>query len=63
VITGMAAAPNKGAAIVMYESYDETAPISVADVDNLLGDPRLTSMTDPAVKAAGTGLKIRKLRG
>jgi hypothetical protein len=39
VITGMAAAPNKGAAIVMYESYDETAPISVADVDNLLGDP------------------------
>jgi hypothetical protein len=39
VITGMAVAPNKGAAVVMHESYDETAPISVADVDNLLGDP------------------------
>jgi hypothetical protein len=63
VITGMAAAPDKSAAIVMYESYDKTAPISVPDVDSLLSDPQLTWMTDPAVNAAGTGLKIRKLRG
>ena len=37
--------------------------ISVADVDKLLSDPRMTWMTDPATNKAGNNLKIEKLRG
>ena len=62
VVTGLAAGPDKSVAMVMYESYDKDAPITVSDVDQLLSDPRLTWMTDPAVNAAGNGLKIKKLK-
>lgn len=63
VVAGIAAAADKSAAMVMYESYSKSAPISVTDVDKLLSDPRLTWMTDPAVNAAGKNLKLEKLRG
>ena len=61
VVAGTAAAADKSVAMVMYESYSKSAPISVTDVDKLLSDPRLTWMTDPAVNAAGKNLKIEKL--
>ena len=63
VVSGLAAGPDKSVAMVMYESYDKAAPITVSDVDKLLSDPRLTWMTDPAVNAAGNGLKIKELDG
>ena len=63
MVTGLAAAPDKGVAMVMYESYDKTAPIGVTDVDKLLSDPRLNWMTDHAVNAAGQDLTIEKLGG
>jgi len=63
VVTGVSVAPDKSTTIAMYESYDTTAPISVADVDKLLSDPRMTWMTDPATNKAGNSLKIEKLRG
>ena len=63
VVSGIAAAADKSVAMVMYESYTKSAPISVTDIDKLLSDPRLTWMTDPAVNAAGKNLKLEKLRG
>jgi hypothetical protein len=63
VVTGMAGTPNGNVAMALYESYGRSAPITVADVDELLSDPRLTWMTDPAVNAAGEALHIDRLRG
>jgi hypothetical protein len=63
VVTGMAGTPNGSVAMALYESYGRSAPITVADVDELLSDPRLTWMTDPAVNAAGEALHIDRLRG
>jgi hypothetical protein len=63
VVTGLAGAPDGSVAMALYESYDRSAPITVADVDKLLSDPRLIWMTDPAVNAAGKGLHVPRLRG
>lgn len=63
VITGVAVARDKSTSMVMYESYDKTTPISVADVDELLSDPRMTWMTDPEINRAGESLEIKKLQG
>ena len=63
VISGMAGAQDGSVAMAMYESYDRTPPITVTDLDELLSDPRLTWMTDPAINTAGKELKIQKLRG
>ena len=61
VVTGVSVAPDKSTTMAMYESYDQTAPISVADVDKLLSDSRMTWVTHPAINRAGHGLKIEKL--
>lgn len=63
VVSGLASSPDNSAAMVMYESYDKAAPITVSDIDKLLSDPRLTWMTDPAVNAAGSGLTVERLGG
>ena len=61
VIAGMAGAKDGSTVLAMYESYDRSAPVTVADIDKLLSDPRLTWMTDPAVNAAGRNIKISSL--
>lgn len=63
VVTGTAGATDGSVTMAMYESYDRAAPITVAEVDKLLSDPRLTWMTDPAVNAAGKGLHVPRLPG
>ena len=63
VVTGVSVGPGKSTTMAMYESYDKTAPISVAEVDKLLSDTRMAWMTDPATNKAGNSLKIEKLRG
>ena len=63
VLTGVAGTPDGSVTIAMYESYNRTAPLTVSDIDELLSDPRLTWMTDPAVNAAGKRLHVPKLRG
>ena len=63
VVTGVSVAPDKSTTMVMYESYDKTAQLTVTQVDELLSDPRMAWMTDPATNNAGSSIKIEKQRG
>ncbi len=62
VISGTAITPEDGGALAMYESYDDSPAVSVADLEDLLTDPRLTWLTDPAVNEAGEGIRVQTLR-
>lgn len=52
-----------GAAMAMYESYDDTPPVSVAELDELVADPRLRWLTEAAVNDAGADVEVRELDG
>ena len=52
-----------GAVIAMYESYDRTPPLDTEDLVDLLSEPRLGWMTDPAVNRAGADIEVLGLRG
>lgn len=61
VVSGTAATTENGTAMAMYESYDKSPSVSVADLDSLLADPRLTWVTNPALNDAGEGVDIKML--
>ena len=63
VVTGVGVAPDKSTTMAMYESYDKTGQLTVTEVNELLSDPRMAWMTDPATNKAGNSIKIEKLRG
>lgn len=58
VISGTVITPEDGGALAMYESYDDSPVLSVADLEGLLTDPRLAWLTDPAVNEAGEGIDV-----
>lgn len=60
VISGTAMTPDVGAALAMYESYDDSAAVSAADLEDLLADPRLTWLTDPGVNEAGAAVDVKE---
>ncbi len=63
VISGTAVTPREGGVLAMYESYDDSPAVSVADLEELLTDPRLTWHTDAAVNLAGEEIDVRKIGG
>ncbi len=63
VISGNTTTPEDGGALAMYESYDDSPAISVADLEDLLTDPRLTWRTDPAVNEAGEEISVKDITG
>lgn len=63
VVNGVSTSPDGSVALAMYESYDRSPAVSVADVDDLLSDRRLTWRTDPTVNDAGRDIKVRNLGG
>lgn len=52
-----------GAAIAMYESYDDTPRLSAAQLEDVVTDPRLTWLTDPALNKAGEAVELHELPG
>lgn len=63
VISGSAVTPDDGGALALYESYDDTPAISAADLEDLLTDPRLTWLTEPAVNRAGERIEVKEIGG
>jgi hypothetical protein len=63
VISGTAITPEDGGALAMYESYDDSPAVSVADIQDLLSDPRLTWLTDPGVNEAGADIDVKEVTG
>jgi hypothetical protein len=63
VISGSAVTPENGGALALYESYDDSPAISVADLEDLLTDPRLTWFTEPAVNRAGSEIDLKEIAG
>lgn len=63
VISGTAITPEDGGALAMYESYDDSPAVSVADLEDLLTDPRLTWLTDPVVNKAGEDIDVKESTG
>lgn len=63
VITGTAISQKDGAGMAMYESYDDAPAVSVKDIEEILIDPRLTWLTEPAVNTAGEGVELKELTG
>jgi hypothetical protein len=63
VVTGTSQSPDGSVALAMYESYDPSPAVTVADLERLLSDRRLRWRTDPAVNAAGRRLAVRRLTG
>ncbi len=60
VISETAMTPDVGAALAMYERYDDSAAVSAADLGDLLADPRLTWLTDPWVNEAGAAVDVKE---
>ena len=63
VISGTAITPKDGGALVMYESYDDSPVLSVAELEDLLTDARLTWLTDPVVNEAGEEIDVKESTG
>lgn len=57
-----ASTSDAGAVIAMYESYDRTPPLDTEDLVDLLSEPRLAWMTDPAVNRAGAEIEVLDFR-
>lgn len=55
--------PEDGAAIAIYESYDDSPTISVAQLEAMLTDPRLTWLTNPALRKAGEAVDLKEVTG
>lgn len=63
VISSSAITPDDGGVLALYESYDDTPAVSVDDLEDLLTDPRLSWLTDPAVNRAGEEVAVKELAG
>ena len=63
VVAGTSHAPDGTVALAMYESYDASPAVSVADLDRLLSDRRLRWRTESGVNEAGRDLDVRRLAG
>jgi len=63
VVFGTAVTRDAGAAMAMYESYDDTPVVSAADLNGILADPRLTWLTQPDLNEAGEDVDVKKLKG
>lgn len=63
VVSGTSVTQDNGAGMAMYESYDDSPAVTPADMEAVLGDPRLVWLTDAAVNEAGADLPIRKRAG
>jgi hypothetical protein len=63
VIFGTAVTPKDGGTMAMYESYDDSPAFSTATLEDLLTDPRLTWLTDPAVNKAGEDVSVKESMG
>jgi hypothetical protein len=63
VVFGTATTRENGTAMAMYESYDDSPSVSVADLDSILTDPRLTWLTDPALNEAGEDVHVKESTG
>ena len=63
VISGTVVTRKDGSALSMYESYDRSPTITMADLEQVLGDPNLTWRTDAAVNQAGEKITVRRLDG
>jgi hypothetical protein len=63
LLMGTVITPEAGTAGAMYESYDDSPAISVAELEDLLTDPRLSWLTDPEVNKAGQDVPVKELTG
>lgn len=63
VVFGTAISPENGAAMAMYESYDDSPAVSAEELEDMLTDPRLAWLTDPAVNEAGEDVNVKELTG
>ena len=63
LLMGSAITPDAGAAMAMYESYDDSPAISVAELEDLLSDPRLTWLTDTEVNDSGETVDLKVITG
>jgi hypothetical protein len=63
VMSGSAITPEDGGALALYESYDDSPAITMADLEDLLTDPRLSWLTDPAVNQAGAKIDLKEITG
>jgi hypothetical protein len=63
VISGTAVTPEDGGVLALYESYDDSPAITMADLEDLLIDPRLTWLTDPAVNRGGAEIDLEETTG
>lgn len=63
VISGSAITPENGGALAMYKSYDDSPAVSVAELEHLLTDPRLSWLTDPVVNETGEGIDVEECAG
>jgi len=63
VISATAITPEDGGTLAMYESYDDSAAVSMTDLEDLLTDPRLTWLTEPVVNRAGEGIDVKESTG
>jgi len=63
LLMGSVITPNAGAAMAMYESYDDSPVISVDELEDVLSDPRLTWLTDPQVNEAGETVDLKVITG
>lgn len=63
VVSGVSTRPDGTSTLAMYESYDSTPALTVAEVAELLSDPGLSWKPDPAVNRAGRDIDVRRLRG
>ena len=63
VISGSAITKKDGGVLALYESYDDSPAISVADLEDLLTDPQLSWLTDPPVNQAGADIAVTDLSG
>lgn len=63
LLMGTAITAEEGGVMAMYESYDDSPAISVAELEELLSDPRLTWLTDPEVNKAGEAVALKEVTG
>jgi len=63
LLWGSVITPDAGAAMAMYESYDDSPAITVAELEDMLSDPRLTWLTDPEVNESGETVDLKVITG
>lgn len=58
VLMASALNPGQRMALAMYESYTQTIPVSQERLMDLMSDPRLAWLTDPALNEAGQDIAV-----